>query len=42
MPKPRKVFISYAREDRSKIEPIVSILRASGVNTWVDKLSARS
>ena len=35
----RNVFISYAREDRSKIEPIVSMLRASGVNAWVDTLS---
>jgi len=36
MSKPRNVFISYAREDRSKIEPVVSLLRSSGVNAWVD------
>jgi TIR domain len=39
MPKSRNVFISYAREDRSKIEPIVSVLRAAGVNAWVDTLN---
>lgn len=38
MPKSRNVFISYAREDRSKIEPVVSLLRAAGVNTWVDTI----
>jgi len=31
------VFISYAREDRSRVEPLVRILEAQGYSVWWDR-----
>ena len=30
-------FVSYKREDRSRVEPLVSALRAAGVSVWWDQ-----
>jgi TolB-like protein/Tfp pilus assembly protein PilF len=32
----RRVFISYAREDRSRVEPLVAALEAHGWSVWID------
>lgn len=30
------LFVSYARADRSRVEPILTVLRSSGVRIWYD------
>jgi hypothetical protein len=30
------IFISYSREDRTRIEPIVEALRSVGISVWFD------
>ena len=35
--KPRRVFVSYAREDRTRTRPVVDGLRLLGADVWVDE-----
>ncbi len=30
------VFIAYKREDRARIEPLLSVLRGDGIDVWLD------
>ena len=34
---PDDIFISYARADRERINPIVDAMRAVGVTFWIDE-----
>ncbi len=36
MPEQPKVFLSYAREDRSRVEQVYDSLKAEGYNPWID------
>lgn len=31
------VFVSYAREDRDRVEPLVRLFEANGLSVWWDK-----
>ena len=33
------VFISYVKEDAEKVIPLAQILKANGINVWIDRES---